>query len=79
MNQQEHYQEIADKIDQYSEADKDFMLWYLLGNYRAYLESESGKINPNPDNVSDYAMWRMMRDHFMWAEDIRNVLQEVIF
>lgn len=78
-NMEEHYKIIADKIDEYHAQDKDFMLWYLLGNYRLYLDTMLEKRNYDVQSISDYAERRLMMDHLKWSEDIRNLLQEVIF
>jgi hypothetical protein len=78
--QAEHYQDIADMIDTYADTDKKFMLWYLLGNMREGLQKNIDNLESKPvKDVSDYAVRRMIYDHYRWSEDMRNVLQEEIF
>ena len=78
-NQQEHYTMIAEEIDKYADMDKDFILWYLLEHYRDYVSRELDKRDYPTERVQEYALRRMMLDHLKWTEDIRNVLQGVIF
>ena len=78
MNQAEWYQELADKLDTYTDNDKSFMLWYLLGNHRHRLAEEL-KLHSEPKDISEYAIKRMMIDHMKAIEEIRDVLQEEIF
>lgn len=78
--QAEHYKDIADTIDTYAENDRNFMLWYLLGNRIDKLHVELDVLEGKPiKDVTDYAVRHMMQDHYRWAEDIRDVLQEEIF
>ena len=78
-NQQEHYTMITEEIDKYADMDKDFILWYLLGRYRNYVSRELDEQDYPVEGVKEYALRRMMLDHLKWAEDIKNVLAEVIF
>lgn len=78
-NQQAHFIEISDDMDNlYDTSDRNFILWYLLGDYRRKLSEEADNIG-EAKTISDYAMKRMMIDHMKAIEEIRDVLQEEIF
>ena len=78
MNQVEWYNELTDKLDTYTDNDKSFMLWYLLGNHQ-YRLSEELKLHSEPKDISEYAIRRMMIDHMKAIDEIRDILQEEIF
>lgn len=78
MNQAEWYQELADKLDTYTDNDKSFMLWYLLGNHRHRL-SEKEILNREATDIKEYAIKRMILDHMKSIEEIRDILQKEIF
>ncbi len=69
---QQHYTEISDMIDEYSESDKAFMLWYLLQIYISDTETQLPKIDI--ENATTYAVAEMMRNHIKVAREMREVL-----
>ena len=78
-SQENRFLMLSEEIDSLPDIDKDFILWYLLGNYRQYVDRKLEERNYPAQGIEDYAVRRMMSDHIKWTEDIRNVLQETIF
>lgn len=77
--QQAHFMKIADDLDNlYDNSDRNFILWYLLGDYRRRI-SEEEILNREAADIKEYAVKRMILDHMKAIEEIRDVLQEEIF
>ena len=72
---QQHFEEIANEIDTYSESDQAFMLWYLLQDYISNAEERlKDSIIKDFDNVKEYALNEMAREHIRVAKQMREVL-----
>jgi len=77
--QQAHFMKISDDMDNlYDTSDRNFILWYLLGDYRCKLSEMADNIG-EAKTITDYASKRMMIDHMKAIEEIRDILQEEIF
>ena len=72
---QEHFEEIANEIDTYSESDQAFILWYLL---RDYIEDAKKRLKSDNiedyESVKEYALDEMAREHIKVGNQIREVL-----
>ena len=72
---QEHYEEIANEIDTYSESDQAFMLWYLLQDYISNAEERLKSDNiEDYDSVKEYALDEMAREHIRVGKQMRELL-----
>ena len=71
---QQHYTEIDEMLEQYSETDRAFMLWLLLQDYIADCEKEDSEYYEDTVDVTRYALHEMLRTHKVVAEQMRDIL-----
>lgn len=69
-----HYRELDNLLEEFSETDRAFMLWILLQDYIDDCEKEDNEYYDSNTDVSRYALHEMLRTHKLVAEQMRNIL-----
>ena len=70
---QEHFQEIAEEMDEYSKQDRQFILWYLMQDFIEEMERDAGKYE-FPESVEEYLKHDMAIRLKKSANEIRDIL-----
>ena len=71
--EQKHYTEIAEVIDKYGKTDRQFVLYYLLGEYIDDTEKEYDNL-PYVEVVKEYALKQLYKRQISAAKEMRTIL-----
>ena len=70
---QQHFEQIAEEMDKYSEEEQAFIMYYLLQDY---INKASEELNRtyNEDIVKEMAYDNMLKEHIKVGNEMREVL-----
>lgn len=77
--EQKHYTEITEVIDKYDKTDREFILYYLLGEYIDDTEKELNNMSFEPNNLKDYALAQLYRRQVSASKEMRDILHYSIW
>ena len=70
---QQHFEQIAEEMDKYSEGDQAFILYYLLQDYINKAEEELDR-KRDENIVKEFAYDNMLKEHIKVGNEMREVL-----